>query len=166
VVVTGGVGYKVISPTALSPGQSVELEIVSITSRDATTTLYGFTDSAQAEAFTALVKVPKVGPAIAIAILRDIGPTGLAAAVAASDSKALTRAAGVGKAAAEAICSLVKLPDLDTTATSVPAPILDALLALGFPEPAARLAAAEADPAQDESTQLTVAIQSLRGAGK
>jgi Holliday junction DNA helicase RuvA len=163
VVVTGGVGYKVVSASPLNVGDTVELDIIALTNRENATTLYGFTTPAQAAVFTALTKVPKIGPAIAIALLRDVGVTGLVAAVSAKDPKALTRAAGVGMRAAESICSLVTLPDIATQEeTSAPQHIVDALIALGFPEPAARLAAEDIDPDKGESEQLADAIVNLR----
>jgi Holliday junction DNA helicase RuvA len=167
VIVTGGVGYKVVSPSALVIGDTVELEIISLTGRDGATSLYGFATPTEAAVFTALTKISKIGPAIAVAILRDVGVAGLVAAVNVNDAKALTRAAGVGLRAAESICSLVVLPEIDSDdLVAAPDHIVEALIALGFPEPAARLAASNIDPDLDESNQLAAAIVQLRSPKK
>ncbi|MBQ7715586.1 MAG: Holliday junction branch migration protein RuvA [Clostridia bacterium] len=69
--------------------------------------LFGFYDADELEAFKLLINVSGVGPKAAIAILSIMSPTELSAAIATEDSKAISRAQGVGaKIAARVVLEL------------------------------------------------------------
>ena len=164
VVVTGcGVGYRVLTAQPLVPGDDVALEIAAVTSREGATTLYGFPDAGSRALFDALIGVAGVGPAMALALLRDLGADTVVAAVNAKDPKTLAKARGVGGKAAEKICALVQLPA--HTAGSGPAgpdPLVEALVALGFSDTDARAAAGAVD-GDDLSDRLRRSLAHLRG---
>lgn len=165
----GGVGYVVSCPRDLPVGEHVELLVTTIV-RDDAISLYGFTDEASQAVFGALCKVSRVGPSVALALLRDLGPAGVVAAVAGRDPGALTRAAGVGRKLAETIVSMCELPaGVDAEPACGPVDeVAAALDALGY-DPAtalaaARAAAAGADADADTNTLLLGALAHIRGA--
>ena len=65
--------------------------------------LYGFFDQAELDCFKLLITVSGVGPKAALAILSTLTPESLALSVAAGDSKAITKAPGVGSKIAQRI---------------------------------------------------------------
>lgn len=96
----GGVGYRVtVSPTALaaaSVGEPVLLHVHTCVREDAIV-LYGFAGADERRCFEALLSAHGVGPALALAILATLTPTGLHRALAAEDVDALTAVPGVGR---------------------------------------------------------------------
>jgi Holliday junction DNA helicase RuvA len=143
-----GVGYLVhASARSLRrlPGQGEAAELLIETQvSDESIRLYGFTDEAERACFRLLQTVQGVGARVALSVLGVVGPDGLAAAVAAGDRAALTRAAGVGARLAGRILAELKdrvldLPGLDgpTPAPAEPGgaagdDALAALVRLGF----------------------------------
>jgi Holliday junction DNA helicase RuvA len=166
IATAGGVGYRVLSPTPLVPGDSVELEVSSITSRDGAVTLYGFTNRSDQGIFLALVSLPGVGASTALALLRDLGASGVARAVQSGDPTALAKARGVGKSVAAKICALARdrLPTVDSELSGPADELIAALVGLGFDESDARRAAAES-PGDDLGDRLRHALALLREAG-
>ena len=69
--------------------------------------LFGFYDTDEAEAFRLLITVSGVGPKMAIAVLSAMSPSELSLAIAAEDTRAISRAQGVGgKIAARIVLEL------------------------------------------------------------
>lgn len=148
----GGVGYLVRTTTPAAVGDTVAVHVHTIVREDAIT-LYGFSDPATVILFTTLCKAPRVGPATAFAVIRDLGGPAVVNAIRADQPKVLTAATGVGAAAAKAFCDLT-LPDSvdDVFGTDGPGPsarsaeseVVDALVNLGYDVTAAANAAASA----------------------
>jgi len=100
VIDVNGVGYLVRCPgrtLAALPavGETASLAIETLVREDAID-LYGFVESAERDWFRLLMTVQGVGPKAALALLSALNPADLAAAIAAEDKTALTRADGVG----------------------------------------------------------------------
>jgi len=106
-----GVGYLVSAPSpvilAATVGESLMLQISTVVREDAFL-LYGFTDSAQREAFELVRGVSRIGPKHALSILSTLEVNALASAIAAGDAAALARAPGIGKKSAERVCLELK----------------------------------------------------------
>jgi holliday junction DNA helicase RuvA len=169
VLTPAGVGYLVHTPTPLVAGEEVELWVNTVVREDAIT-CYGFVDQGSQECFTALTKVAGVGPSAALALLRDVGVAGIAAAVTTSDEKPLCKASGVGPSVARKIIAAVKLPASVLAASSAaPDPhseMVETLTTLGFGEAdaanAVRNAAAALGATCSEPDLLAAALAELR----
>jgi Holliday junction DNA helicase RuvA len=112
VIDVGGVGYQVFcsarTRAALpSLGEAVQLKVETHVREDHIH-LYGFADAPERHWFGALTKVQGVGARVALAILSVLGPSELAAAIAAGDKAALGRASGVGPKLAQRIATELK----------------------------------------------------------
>lgn len=106
--------------------------------------LYGFHDTDELDVYKLLTSISGVGPKAALAVLSIMTPSQLQRAVAADDSRAISRAQGIGGKTAQLI--ILKLKDkLDayrsTDGAAVPAPktaagaaadAIDALVSLGY----------------------------------
>lgn len=171
VLTASGVGYRVECVDPLVEGDRVEL-LVEVHGRDGDQRLTGFTDEAQRATFVALCRVPGVGPAQALAVLRTVTPGRLAAAVRDGDTATITAARGVGRKAADTIVARLDLtgiaePD-DATDGDAEAPtgtgdeLVDALVGLGHGVDAARDALAGTDG--DDADRLAAALAHLAGA--
>ncbi len=99
-VEVAGVGYRVTaSPPALAAagvGEPVLLHVHTHVREDAIV-LYGFATADERRCFEALLSAHGVGPALAMAILAALTPSGLQRALAAGDADALTAVPGVGR---------------------------------------------------------------------
>ena len=100
IIDVNGVGYLVRCPArtlaALPPaGEMASLAIETLVREDAID-LYGFAEAAERDWFRLLMTVQGVGPKAALSLLSALNPADLAAAIAAEDKTALTRADGVG----------------------------------------------------------------------
>jgi holliday junction DNA helicase RuvA len=132
VLTTPGIGYRVETPAAPPDGTAVTWWVTTIV-RDNDIRLYGFDALVERDLFEALIAVPRVGPQMALAALRDIGPAGIAAAVTARDPGPLTRAKGIGRKAAELIVSTVALPDgVEAAEASPGSELIEVLIEMGF----------------------------------
>lgn len=105
VVNCGGVGFKCM--TTLNTikqldkiGSEVNLFTHLVVREDAME-LYGFFEMQELDCFKLLVSVSGIGPRAATAILSELTPDKLALCLATGDSKALTKAQGIGKKIAE-----------------------------------------------------------------
>lgn len=105
VVNCGGVGFKCM--TSLNTikqlgkvGSEVNL-FTHLVVRDDAMELYGFSEMQELECFKLLVSVSGIGPKAAASILSELTADKLAMCIATGDSKALTKAQGVGKKIAE-----------------------------------------------------------------
>lgn len=113
VIDCGGVGYRLTvsrnTATALgTPGEGRRVKLfTSLQVREDDIELFGFADEAELAAFRLLISVSGVGPKAAMAILSLFNPDQLAIAVASEDTKAISRANGVGaKTAARVVLEL------------------------------------------------------------
>lgn len=113
VIDCGGVGYRLTvsrnTATALgTPGDGRRVKLfTSLQVREDDLELFGFADEAELSAFRLLISVSGVGPKAAMAILSLFNPDQLAIAVASEDTKAISRANGVGaKTAARVVLEL------------------------------------------------------------
>lgn len=107
VVECGGVGFKCFTSVATAAnagriGDQIRLYTYLSVKEDALA-LYGFKTENELRAFKLLISVSGVGPKAAVSILSEMSADKLALAVAAGDTKAITRANGVGKKIAERI---------------------------------------------------------------
>lgn len=105
VLVVAGVGYEVQLTrrqfAALPPlGASLVLHIHHAIREDGWQ-LFGFAERSERDLFRELVAVSGVGPQVALALLGELVPQALVAAIIHADLRLLTRAPGVGKRTAE-----------------------------------------------------------------
>lgn len=155
VIEAAGVGYKVMAtPSTLATlrrGSEARL-ITAMIVREDSQTLYGFADSDARDLFSTLLGVSGVGPKIALATLAVYDATALRQALADGDVTALTRVPGIGKRGAERM--VLELRDkigavaggsgvASATGHAVRAPVVEALVGLGF-------AAKQAEEATDK----------------
>lgn len=153
---TGGVGYHLVCPPGWNyPPSGSPLEVwVETIWREDSMRLYGFPNNDCRRWFCALIKIPGVGPALALALLGVCPPARLAAAIAEGDVKTLTLAPGLGQKMARRILNEIKDTPADGGAVLAgasglgeakepEASALKALLKLGYSQPAASNALAQ-----------------------
>ena len=183
VVDCGGVGYKLtVSGTTSSKiagkvGSEVKLYSYLAVREDAME-LYGFYNEEELDAYKLLTTVSGLGPKAAIAILSILTPTALAAAIASGDTKAISRAQGVGsKTAARVVLELKDKftffgeGDADTSpsgggaaavvSTSAFAEASEVLTVLGFSRAEIAGALKKADPSLDSEALVKYALKQL-----
>lgn len=153
VIEAAGVGYKVMAtPSTLANlRRGVESRLITaMIVREDSMTLYGFADGDARDLFLTLLGVSGVGPKIALATLAVYDPQALRQALADGDVTALTRVPGIGKRGAERM--VLELRDKigpvtpgssGFTGHAVRAPVVEALVGLGF-------AAKQAEEATDK----------------
>lgn len=176
IVLAGGVGWAVTCAAPVTDGDQVALWVTTVV-RENDISLYGFTDSTDQDMFDALCKVPRVGPAAAIALLTDVGTANIVAAARTNDVGALTAARGIGRAAATGILTSLKIPAscTDLAPAPTPAPVVDvpadelveALTALGFDRGSASNVLTDLRPTYNgrpEADLLSAAIAELTAA--
>lgn len=120
VVECAGVGYKcTVTYNTLRElpkiGEQVRL-LTHMTVREDSVDLYGFFTADELDWFKRLTTVNGVGPKAGIAILSELSPQKLILAIASSDTKAITRANGVGAKIAQRI--ILELKDKVTKSMS------------------------------------------------
>lgn len=107
VVECSGIGFKcMVSQNTLRALPQVGEEIKLYTQlnvREDALDLFGFSTRSEQSCFKMLTGVSGVGPKVGLAILSQLTPEQVAAAVATGDSRALTRASGVGTKLAQRI---------------------------------------------------------------
>ena len=107
VVECGGVGFKCM--TTLTTQRSLPklgeetMLYTHLNVREDALDLFGFSTMQELNCFKMLTSVSGVGPKVGLAILSELLPEQVAMAVASGDSKALTRASGVGNKLAQRI---------------------------------------------------------------
>lgn len=170
----GGVGFTVLTtPSTLSEvrrGEAITIH-THLVVREDSLTLYGFSTTAERDAFVALQSVNGVGPRLALALLAVHSPQALSSVVAAGDRSSLERVPGVGpKVAARLLLELAgRLPE-----GAGPGPasdrreqVVEALVGLGWGARDARLAveavAPDPIPAEEVSIALKAALVRLGG---
>ena len=162
-----GIGYEVDVPASvlmsgLAAGSEISLHTHFVVREDAQI-LFGFLDQASRDLFRALIKVNKVGPRIALAILSHLNANAFAACVRQSDIKTLNAIPGVGRVMAERLVMELsgRLDDLipvtesqhERIKNSLPSQLMDelegALVGLGFRPQEIALALSQLDPPPD-----------------
>ena len=107
VVECGGVGYscRTTFNTLSSLGKiGTEVRLYTVLNiRQDDIDLFGFATVEELESYKLLNSVSGVGPKAALALLSDLSPNALAACIAASDTKTLTRSPGIGAKIAQRI---------------------------------------------------------------
>lgn len=176
VIEAAGVGYKVMAtPSTLATlrrGAEARL-VTAMIVREDSMTLYGFSDGEARDLFSTLLGVSGVGPKIALATLAVYDAAALRRALADGDLASLTRVPGIGKRSAERMVLELRdkigaMPNGPGTATptghTVRAPVVDALVGLGFPAKQAEDACdtvLAADPEATTSGALRAALSLL-----
>lgn len=140
--------------------------------------LFGFYDESELDCFKMLISVSGVGPKAAIAILSELSPDKLALAVASGDSKAITKAQGIGPKIAQRV--VLELKDKlkscvsqtedncgDITAVSSVASTantseaVEALVMLGYTQSEASVAVSKLDSSLPVEKLITQALKIL-----
>ncbi|MFZ8975452.1 MAG: Holliday junction branch migration protein RuvA [Pseudomonadales bacterium] len=99
-----GLGYEVEVPLATSSLAKVNVSIELFTHfvvREDAQTLFGFLERPDRDLFRALIRVNKVGPKLALAILSSVNAQAFAGLVQSNEVKTLNRIPGVGRVMAE-----------------------------------------------------------------
>ncbi|MDH3958705.1 MAG: Holliday junction branch migration protein RuvA [Actinomycetota bacterium] len=162
VIDVGGVGLSLqCGPRALAdlrPGTAAQIATALVVREDSLT-LFGFADEDERQAFDVLQSVTGIGPRTAQAILAVLTVEQLRSAVAADDLATLSTPPGIGRKGAARIALELKdrigapsqaaaAPQVDADDWS--APVVDGLIALGWPPRDSR-AATEAVRAEAEA---------------
>ncbi|MDR1564800.1 MAG: Holliday junction branch migration protein RuvA [Oscillospiraceae bacterium] len=113
VIECGGVGFKCLTSRAtqgnLPPIGEEAMLYTHLNVREDALDLFGFSSKSELNCFKLLTSVSGVGPKAGLAILSELSPEHLAIAIAAGDTKAVSRAQGVGAKIAQRI--IVELKD-------------------------------------------------------
>jgi Holliday junction DNA helicase RuvA len=169
----GGVGYEVDVPMStfydLPPtGERVAL-LTHLVVREDAQLLYGFLTEGERRAFRELIRISGIGPRMALAVLSGLSVTDLAQAVTLQESGRLVKVPGIGKKTAERLLLELKGklgPELQGVAgqhapSDHAADILRALLALGYSEREAGLAARQLPAGATVSDGIKQALKLL-----
>ena len=168
----GGLGLEVWVPASTSarlpePGRPVKL-YTHLAIREDSWQLAGFLTMDERDVFLALLGVNGVGLKVSLAVLGQIKPDGVRAAVAGGDWKGLTRVSGVGPKLAQRLVVelrgvLAEGPAEVPRAASPPPPpdeVVDGLLALGYTGAEAAWAV-EGAPPEPVAVRLREALRRL-----
>ena len=179
IIDNGGIGYEVIAPLSTfyalpEEGEEVSLHIYTHVREDAFI-LFGFKTTLEKSIFRLLISVTGIGPKLATNILSGIGPDILLEAIAAGDLVRLQSIPGVGKKTAERI--ILELKDKAQklgTDLVIPSRVaifkdktisedaLSALMNLGYPSKAARIAVDKATSNVTDASLEAVIKEALR----
>lgn len=180
VVECGGVGFKCF--TSLNTAKNVgkigsEVNLFTYLSvREDAMDLFGFSTQTELDSFKLLITVSGVGPKAAIAVLSELSPDKLAIAIAAGDSKSITKANGVGKKTAERI--VLELKDkmvnmaggeissaaasaISAVEESASAEAVAALVALGFSQSDAAVVVGQMDKSLSADEMIRLGLRQL-----
>jgi Holliday junction DNA helicase RuvA len=150
VVDNNGIGYNIFIPTSILGslphcGSEVKIHTYFLVRED-TQSLYGFLKRDDLEIFKMLISVNGIGPKGALAILSTLTPDELKFAILSDDSKAISKAPGVGsKTAQRCIIELkdkinisstdsspINVEELSGTVSSAKTEAVSALVVLGY----------------------------------
>ncbi len=184
VIECGGVGYAcratMNTVSRLRAGDKATL-FTYMSVREDAVELFGFLEQAELNCFKMLITISGVGPKAAVAILSELSPQAFALAVVNNDSKALTRAQGIGNKIAQRIVlelkdklekdsspfSGVEIMDVDTTAPSLKsnamAEATSALVVLGFSAAQAEKALSGLSPELSTQELVKEGLKKLSG---
>ncbi|MFN3370256.1 MAG: Holliday junction branch migration protein RuvA [Sphingomonadaceae bacterium] len=181
VVDVGGIGYLVHGSSRmlgnLSKGAPMFL-LVETQVREDSITLFGFAAEVERDWFRLLTGVQGVGGRLALAILGTLTPDELGRAVTLEDRAMIARAPGVGprlaariltelKGKGPAVGGLPPAPAARPASATPAAEAVSALAALGFREPEAARAVAEAERELGEGLDTPALVrEALKRAGR
>jgi len=178
VIEAAGVGYKIMTtPSTLATlrrGTEARL-IIAMIVREDSMTLYGFVDAESRDLFSTLLGVSGVGPKIGLATLAVYDAQALRQALADGDVTALTRVPGIGKRGAERM--VLELRDkigpvmsggglIGISGHAVRAPVVEALVGLGFAAKQAEEATDKVLATEPDATTQTALRSALSLLGK
>ena len=113
VIDVGGVGYEVEVTTGAAASLAAAAHEVDLhthfIAREDGQSLYGFANAAERDLFRSVIKIPGIGPKLALALLSTVSPEQFAAAVTSGNVAAITRVPGIGKKTASRL--VVELRD-------------------------------------------------------
>ena len=168
-----GIGYEILTyDYVIRKLPSINSEVKIITYLDVkedSMRLFGFLTSREKDLFKQLISVSGVGPKGALSVLNELGPDNLIAAVIANDSKAISKANGIGAKTAQKIVLEMKdavnlegsVFDLgsdgeqDTNSVSDAA---QALCALGYTNSEALKAIRKVEDSQNKSAEVLIRL--------
>jgi Holliday junction DNA helicase RuvA len=163
VIDVSGVGYSFQGCDVFAIGDEATLHVTTL-SPQGVSVLYGFIDPLDQLLFSALIKIPRIGPAAALSILRTLPPDELARAVEDDDPRAIATAPGVSEKTAAAIISAISMPP-----EVVPAPALagaisvheatDTLVNMGYDRQAAAKVVTDLRDALGENATIEVLLK-------
>ncbi len=154
----GGLGFSVVVPIGLwseaKPGKKIFLWVRTFyREKEKDFVHYGFARREELELFNRLIKVPSVGPQVAISIISNLGVEGLEDAVGRRDLDALKRVPLVGpKTARRIITELGKDIAVETFNAKISA-VFDALLSLGYTKKEAKEALSAIEVSRDDTEE-------------
>ena len=141
--------------------------------------LYGFYDETELDFFKMLISITGVGPKAAVAILSVLTPDSLALAIASGDSKAITKAQGVGPRIAQRIVlelkdkigSISLSPSANEAVSSISYAVnssaqseaVEALTMLGYSQSESASAVSKLDKSYSVEKMITEALKILSG---
>ena len=175
VVDVGGAGYKIYTSLRSLAEANIGYETTFYTYvyiREDVFDVYGFLSKEELRFFELLIGISGVGPKAALAILSAMTPSEIAASAISGDSKAFTRAQGIGSKIAQRIVlelkgkidnddiSSIVTPSI-ITAPDNAAEAQQALVALGYSSLEARRAVAFADSNDSVEEIIKKSLQTL-----
>lgn len=178
VIDVAGVGYVVFVPSGQHYTHNTSVTVhTHLAVRETALDLYGFTDVTDLTLFEHLLQLPKIGPKSALQIMSQATPELITTAIMNNDPSHLAKLSGLGKKTAEKVVSgLAEIYEKQgiilTPAAAAPQAaaqhvhdVIDALVALGYPEHDARKTAqqvAEEFPDKQTANDLVkVALQRI-----
>lgn len=169
----GGVGYEVDVPMSTfynlpATGEKVVL-LTHLVVREDAHILFGFGTEEERSAFRKLIRISGVGARTALSVLSGLSVSDLAQSVATQDAGRLTKIPGIGKKTAERLLLELKgkladvLPGAGGAGSqpSSSSDVLNALLALGYSDKEARIAAAKIPADMAVSDGIRAALKAL-----
>ena len=181
VVECGGIGYRCLTTLTSQrkmpkTGEEVMLYTY-LYLREDILDLYGFMDQQELDCFKMLIGISGVGPKVALSILSDMTPDKVALAIAAGDSKSLTKAQGVGPKLAQRV--VLELKDkvkgfevaqgITQSDIAIPAATsnigvaISALVELGYSQSEAASALSKLDGSLSVEELITGALRKIAG---
>ncbi len=182
VIDCGGVGYKLTTSLITCEllrekvGQKVKL-FTYLAVREDGVELFGFESNEERECFNKLITVSGVGPKAAMSILSIMTPDNFALAVCTEDTKAISKASGIGgKTAARIILELKDKLSIDMGAATVKSAgrasvvmpmsgnlteATEALMVLGYDKNSVAGALSGLDPKTDVGELIRTALKKL-----
>ena len=164
----GGVGYKIYTTQRYLSAAVLHTEETLYTHlavREDDMSLYGFPTAEERSMFLRLIAISGIGPKAALAILSVMTPSDIASAVMAGDSKAFSRAPGVGaKTATRIIMELKEKIDVSDIVPNITAEgisdkitdAIEALTSLGYQRTDAAAAVNAVKDLADTAEEITV----------
>ena len=175
VVESQGIGYEILTYDYVIrklPSLKSEVKIITyLDVKEDSMRLFGFLSSREKDLFKQLISVSGVGPKGALSILNELGPDNLVAAVIANDSKAISKANGIGAKTAQKVVLELKdkislegsifdqgdASSFDTDSNSV-SDAAQALCALGYSNSDALKAIRKIDGAEGKSVEELIKL--------